>query len=79
MSFEDWARHAVPLPVLGDHKGRPYKRGFLMEQEPTFHDFYGDRLTIPPTVACQGCTEVLIGRQVIETIGRRLSVIFPPS
>ncbi len=50
-----------------------------MEQEPTFQDFYGDRLTIPPTVACQGCTEVLIGRQVIETMGKGVSVIFPPS
>lgn len=52
-----------------------------MAKEPTFHDFYGKRLTIPPTVACQGCTEVLIGRQVMETIGKskRLAVIFPPS
>lgn len=68
------------MSLFGRDEPCPYiKRVFLMEQEPTFHDFYGNRLTIPPTVACQGCTEVLIGRQVIETMGKGVSVIFPPS
>ncbi|MBS7638449.1 pyruvate synthase subunit beta [Candidatus Bathyarchaeota archaeon] len=38
-----------------------------------------ERVTIPPTGACQGCAMVLISRHALDTLGRNSAVIIPAS